>query len=101
MKKEFVKKSASYALIPLGVGAGQYLGNLIGDETSSTVADVVILSMFSSILTFSILMIFFPWWESEKSNLGESGPVPVHLSPVLWMPLILVATFLAYRAVNA
>ncbi|UHQ53843.1 MULTISPECIES: hypothetical protein [unclassified Microbulbifer] len=101
MKKEFIKKSGSYALIPLGVGAGQYIGDLVGGEQSSTVTYIAILSVLASIVTFLILMVFLPWWESKKGNLGKSKPVPVYWSPVLWVPLAFVAIFVVHRVVNA
>ncbi|MGL6161938.1 hypothetical protein [Microbulbifer sp.] len=101
MKKEFVKKSGNYALIPLGVGAGQYFAEFIGGEQSSTATYIAIFSVLASIATFVILMAFFPWWESIRRNLGKARPVPVYWSPVLWVPLIFVAIYLAHLVANA
>ncbi|WP_323845568.1 hypothetical protein [Microbulbifer magnicolonia] len=101
MNKEAVKKSRSYALIPLGVGAGQYLAGLISGEQNTSVIYIAIFSVLTSLATFAILMVFFPWWESKRSNLGESSPMSVYQSPVLWVPLILVALYLFHRIANA
>ncbi|TLM72670.1 hypothetical protein ACONUD_07415 [Microbulbifer harenosus] len=101
MKKELIKKSGSYALIPLGVGTGQYIGDLIGGDQSSTVVYIALASVLASLSTFLVLMVFFHWWESKKGNLGKSKPVPVYWSPVLWMPLAFVAIFVVHRVVNA
>ena len=101
MKKELIKKSGSYALIPLGVGVGQYIGYLVTGEQSSTVTHIALLSVLASIGIFLILMVFLPWWESKKGNLEKSKPVPIYWSPVLWVPLAFVAIFVVHRVVYA
>lgn len=101
MKKEFFGKAGSYALIPLGVGVGQYFAGLFIDEKSSSVLCIAITSLLASLVTFALLLIFFAWWGSKSKNLGKSESVPIFWSPILWVPVVFVAVYLAHRVVNA
>lgn len=101
MRKEIIKKSLSYALIPIGVGAGQYIGNLIVGEQVSSFAPIALFSVLASLATFLILIVFFLWWDSRKLNFGESGPVPVYGSPVFWLPLAFMAVFVVHSIISA
>ncbi|WP_141398504.1 MULTISPECIES: hypothetical protein [Microbulbifer] len=101
MKKDFLRRSINYVLIPLGVGFGQCIAKAISSDHDITYAYIVLWSVLASILTFLFLMTFFPWWESKRHRLGKPDPVPVYCSPLLWLPLAGAVAYVFFLIIDA
>jgi hypothetical protein len=101
MDTERLKKARNYALVILGVGAGQLSSNAYFGRTRDELLYTAMAFFLVSIIVLVTSYSFLGWWAAKKQHLGSAEPLPILLSPILWLPALVVFVYIVMSIFNA
>ncbi|UTA48255.1 hypothetical protein L1F30_01635 [Simiduia sp. 21SJ11W-1] len=96
-----VKKAGLSSLLMLGVGFGQVLSAWYVGNQSENILIVGAIFLCLSIATFCGVYWFHIWWSIKRARLGNSEPMPLLFSPLVWVPMVAALVYLGIQLHNA